>query len=158
MCLISSCRHPIKTDITLGFASLDFPTITLCNVNPIRRSMVYLDPSLERFIMHLEEFESKAKEELEKDKWWLKEMAEANAEVNKTQDMGSNSNQTDSTTPDELSTDKNETDLGTPAEENNQTSPVNRRKKVSLNTSSLYVFPFVFHYLFTCHCSHVILC
>ena len=44
------CRHPIKTEISLGFSTLDFPTVTLCNVNPVRRSMIHLDDALLKFI------------------------------------------------------------------------------------------------------------
>jgi amiloride-sensitive sodium channel subunit alpha/amiloride-sensitive sodium channel subunit gamma len=35
-------QWPIQTKIELGFSNLNFPAVTLCNVNPIRNSKVYM--------------------------------------------------------------------------------------------------------------------
>ena len=35
-------QWPIQTKIELGFSNLNFPAVTICNVNPIRNSKVYM--------------------------------------------------------------------------------------------------------------------
>ncbi|ESP05674.1 hypothetical protein LOTGIDRAFT_228153 [Lottia gigantea] len=35
-------RYPKKTSVVLGFDTLQFPAVTVCNVNPLRKSMVHL--------------------------------------------------------------------------------------------------------------------
>ncbi len=41
--------YPINTRINLGRRTLDFPSITLCNINPIRLSQVAMSPTLKTF-------------------------------------------------------------------------------------------------------------
>lgn len=35
-------EYPVNTKIELGFSNLIFPAVTICNVNPIRRSKLYM--------------------------------------------------------------------------------------------------------------------
>ncbi|KAK2184047.1 hypothetical protein NP493_284g03059, partial [Ridgeia piscesae] len=42
--------HPIATTIDIGYSTLEFPTVTICNMNPLRMSMLHLDPKTEKFI------------------------------------------------------------------------------------------------------------
>ena len=56
-------QHPIATTIDIGYSTLEFPTVTVCNMNPLRMSMLHLDPKTEKFIKK------------QKDKWEKSEFA-----------------------------------------------------------------------------------
>ena len=45
--------------------------MTLCNVNPVRKSLAYLHPELAKFMAYLSTEQEKAKTDLEGDKWWV---------------------------------------------------------------------------------------
>ena len=42
--------HPIATTINIGYSTLEFPTVTICNMNPIRNSMLSEDKKLEKYL------------------------------------------------------------------------------------------------------------
>lgn len=48
-------EHPVATTISIGYSTLDFPTITICNMNPIRASMVSQDEQLEDYVEEIYE-------------------------------------------------------------------------------------------------------
>ena len=45
--------HPVSTTIDIGYSTLNFPTVTICNMNPLRNSMLHLDPRMEKYIRTL---------------------------------------------------------------------------------------------------------
>ena len=45
--------HPVSTTIDIGYSTLNFPTVTICNMNPLRKSMLHLDPRMETYIRTL---------------------------------------------------------------------------------------------------------
>ncbi|XP_052070447.1 degenerin-like protein unc-105 [Mytilus californianus] len=47
-------KYPVNTKIELGFSNLKFPAVTICNVNPIRRSKLYIaSQELQDMVEHL---------------------------------------------------------------------------------------------------------
>ena len=45
--------HPVSTTIDIGYSTLNFPTVTICNMNPLRKSMLHLDPRMARYMQKL---------------------------------------------------------------------------------------------------------
>lgn len=45
--------HPISTKIDIGYSSLNFPTVTVCNMNPLRLSQLSLHPKTAKHLKKL---------------------------------------------------------------------------------------------------------
>ena len=44
----------MSTSLEIGYQELDFPSVTICNLNPIRKSQTHLDKELDDFFKQLE--------------------------------------------------------------------------------------------------------
>lgn len=55
MLLVLYFSFQVNTQVSLGYAKLDFPTVTICNINPIRQSMLdqYGTPEMKNFVAQL---------------------------------------------------------------------------------------------------------
>ena len=45
--------YPVSTKIELGYDTLDFPSVTICNINPLRMSRLHTFPEMEEFVKTL---------------------------------------------------------------------------------------------------------
>ena len=43
--------YPVNTLIDVAYEPLEYPTITICNLNPVRGSQIHLDTNLQNFFL-----------------------------------------------------------------------------------------------------------
>ena len=81
--------HPVNMKINLKYEHLDFPSVRICNLNPIRTGLLHKDAKLEAFVSSLGEQKEEMLRDFEK---WIKKVKGTSRMKRSIEDLDENNN------------------------------------------------------------------